>query len=234
MTNDSAYYLTAHVDLEATQLEDFIEHMEQEIWSIGMLGLLDFGRATGQWKREDWKPFPHEKNSNIRIAQHNFESDDAKNSIAISVVKRGNTSCWWSACYPGQGFSPNRPIAPGKSDFRLEATHYRYDRLNVVMWESPNIEPVLGDYLLAWLKQYWRDGVEDLRERGEQDPKPPKKEKAPLLPRRASNEQWNAWFDWYYRQPWGDTHSIEHMAKQSGKSKSTVGTMHANYQAGNR
>ena len=64
---------------------------------------------------------------------------------------------------------------------------------------------------------------------------PSEQEPMPLLPNKATPEQWDAWFDWYYRQAWGPTpNKLEHMAKLSGKARSTVENMHANHMADKR
>jgi hypothetical protein len=61
------------------------------------------------------------------------------------------------------------------------------------------------------------------QEKGKDDP-------MPLLPTRVKSEQWYAWFDWYYRQPWGPVPSkLAHMADLTGKPYNTVAKRHADY-----
>jgi len=171
MSEDNSYHLTAHVDLLNTVLQDFIEHMDTIVQVLASMGLQDKG--SGQWKEIESDKASHLP-ENTKISQWQLLSPIGETLIGLSVVQRGDTTCKWFAFFPqqGQGYSTWRK-GTGKSDFSLEATHYRRDRLNVVMWESPNVEPILGKYLLTWMKQYWREGVDDLLAKGIQTPVQP-------------------------------------------------------------
>jgi hypothetical protein len=232
---DGSYYLTLHVDLLGTILDDFIEHAETVTQDMAYLGLLE--EEEGQWRKgEDREPPEYAPNSNS--VQWDFGPAPHIVSVSVSSTQKSKTSCTWHGFYLRQGIFPYGKPRGGKMDFTLIATHYRRDRLNVAMWESPNIEPILGDYLLAWMKQYWRDdGIDNLMARGVQSPSPPvtPQKAPPPLPKYASSEQWDAWFDWYYHEAWGPiANRVEHWVELSGKRKSTVEKKHADYMTNKR
>jgi hypothetical protein len=164
---DDGYYLTLHVDLRDTVLEDFIEHAESVIKNLADLGLLDF-KGYREWKQvKAGAPWPDNMISpweeGMVTAQWNYVTEDDTTDIVMSVVRRGQTSCLWACMYITQGFWPkNKRYGQGKSNFRVEANHYRRDRLNITVQESHNIKPVLGDLLLVWIKHYWRGGIDIL------------------------------------------------------------------------
>jgi hypothetical protein len=174
-----AYSLTLHADLVGTLLEDFIANEKGLIKGVASVGLLDGGEAHWFKVEPGWTPSDFkgkQVNWQLKKWDQNLEHtrDSGQVLIALSIVQRGATSCLWAGHYPGQGMNvASGRRQSGKSDFWLEATHYRRDQLNVVMWESPNIEPILGSYVKDWLKQYWRDAFIDLLASGVPSPPPP-------------------------------------------------------------
>lgn len=130
--------------------------------------------------------------------------------------------------------------------FAVSALRYRRDRLRVYLAENQQCEhhadgtivtkwpqgaPVYGAAMLDWLLRNW--GEDGVRQRPPEDapPMPSLPEPMPLLPTRATPDQWYDWFDWYYRQAWGRPHSINHMAELNAKSVSQNHAMHAQYMA---
>jgi hypothetical protein len=147
-------------------------HKEYVIHHIASLGALD-GLTSRVEEEEDRHPELYAR-TNRKATHWTFYDSADKNAVAIGRITTGTISCRWHGTYIQQGFTPmNKRYGQGKSDFIIEATHYRRDQLNVVMWESPKDEPILGDYLLRWMKQYWRDGVVNLMEKGLPSPSPP-------------------------------------------------------------
>jgi hypothetical protein len=97
----------------------------------------------------------------------------------------------------------------------------QYEMGVVCVWvmEAP---PPLAHNLRVWLEGHWR--VTDLDPTNAPTAVPIEK---PLLPDRANPAQWNSWFDWYYRQPWGKPPSLAHMVQVASKSRSTIEKQHA-------
>ncbi|MDI9547709.1 MAG: hypothetical protein QM346_08905 [Chloroflexota bacterium] len=112
----------------------------------------------------------------------------------------------------------------------IQVFRFRRDRLKIIVREA--LPEFYAPRLLSWLRRRWgEDGVIV----NSPESAPNDQEPMPLLPNKATPGQWDAWFDWYYRQAWGPIpNRLEHMASLNGKTRRTVENMHANYMADKR
>lgn len=178
---DNNTYLTLYVDLLATELDDFIEHALPIVQYIAELGLVD--KEEGEWREGESQPELH---PNTKTTHWDFGAVPHITRVAVSVTRKGITSCDWFGLYLYQGVHPYHKPKGGKILFDLQAIHYRRDRLNVAMWETGGRETVLGNHLMDWLMKNWRDkekggGVDDLMKAGAQMPDSPKNQHPSLV-----------------------------------------------------
>lgn len=211
-----------YLDLAATDLGDFVEHFERQVWTAA-----NQLRGTGLY---DDDPLL----GNVLGYRLLWDEDpplDNRQFVRVEPVSYGRTRCMVLV-------SEGDPLQPQvyRIRFILFATRYRRDRLNVVLYErTTQGRAEYADRLRAWLLERW--GADGVIERPLEDapPIPPMPELMPLLPTRATPDQWYAWFDWYYRQAWGAAEvsaRLDHMARLTGKSRAQVADMHALYRTG--
>lgn len=113
----------------------------------------------------------------------------------------------------------------------LDIARYQQDELIMVAYDFYNWGFV--EQLKEWLEERWgkqfeiKDAPQDARRE-----KASGSDDMPLLPNRATDKQWDEWFDWYYRNQnlWGpQPNKIEHMATLILKGVSTIKKKHADY-----
>lgn len=141
---------TLHVDLEWTDLEDFIEHLESALHGHSAIELL--GYNTGLWLWDD-EPYPTE-NPGFR----GWELIDRGKYLRIRTFDIGTTGRnYWFLEGRKEGEKIQETLIAA-----YQVVRFRRGRLKVMVLEKENSD--YGERLHEWLRPRWGDAIKELKE----------------------------------------------------------------------
>jgi len=222
--------VTLDVDLPWTDLSDFRKRIESELgnpkYMAGRFSRRDHWLFGGEvfrflWDGEDFVPLPRSAPPSKQLYPN------VRRYVRVTPSAHGDIEVGYAMDEGilGEGYVGYV--------FYIEVKLYRRDRLKVRLLEY-NDPPVYGPRLRQWLAERWGDSsivAADLRSspsaggavREDED-------KMPVLPDRATEDEWFDWFDWFYRQPEGKYGtSAKDMSYWAGKSTSSIEKMRLKY-----